>query len=283
MGAKLVCFFRYLLVIAMLTSALTLKNSQIRAVAISHVRKRIQTRMSSETPTWTPPAKIEELFSKTAGNQFAAINAPTAGARTQVDLPRGPAPIQLYSLGTPNGIKVSILLEELEELGLTQYDAHIINIGKGDQFGSGFVQGNPNSKIPMAIDYAVDGEPIRIFESASIVQYFAEKFGRFIPSDPRLRVEMNNWIFWQMAGQGPITGNFGHFFVYAPGDKAEARDYGVARYGMDTVSSVTVNSVKYFPSYSFSQYICSFDSLMYWKSIWRASSICLVTTIVSWI
>ena len=87
----------------------------------------------------------------------------------------------------------------------------------------------------MAMDYGVDGEPIRIFESASIVMYFAEKFGRFVPSDPRQRVEMNNWIFWQMSGQGPITGNFGHFFVYAPADKVEARDYGVARYGMDTL------------------------------------------------
>ncbi len=110
----------------------------------------------------------------------------------------------------------------------------MINIGKGDQFTSGFVEVNPNSKIPCAVDRdGPGGEPINLFESGSIMLYFAEKYNRFIPADPRLRTEILNWLFWQMGGQGPMTGNFGHFFVYAPADKVETRDYGVARYGME--------------------------------------------------
>jgi GST-like protein len=192
-------------------------------------------KMSTESttpppPTWTPPAKIEELYSKTAGNQFASINRPTAGARAEVPLPEGTADIQLYSLGTPNGQKVSILLEELG----VDYDAYVINIGKGDQFGSGFVAVNPNSKIPALVDKkGPDGAPVNLFESASMMLYLAEKYGRFIPTDPRQRAEVFNWLFWQMGGLGPMCGNFGHFFVYAPADQVQARDYGVARYGME--------------------------------------------------
>lgn len=180
---------------------------------------------------WTPPKKIEDLFSKTSGNQFAAINAPTAGARTVAPLPVGKAKFQFYSLKTPNGQKPAILLEEL---GL-DYDAHTINIMKGEQFTSGFVEVCPNSKIPCAVDTDTkDGKPVRLFESVSIMLYLAEKHQRFIPKDPSLRAEMMNWLFWQVGGQGPITGAcFGHFFVYAPADKLETRDYGVARYGMD--------------------------------------------------
>ncbi|GAX80767.1 hypothetical protein CEUSTIGMA_g8202.t1 [Chlamydomonas eustigma] len=186
--------------------------------------------MSDSQAQWAPPAKIEEIFAKTAGNNFSAINAPTAGARTTQDLPVGSAPLQLYSLGTPNGHKVSILLEELG----VDYDAYIINIVKGEQFTSGFVAVNPNSKIPALLDKeGPDGKPINLFESGSIVLYLAEKYKRFMPTDPRLRVECLNWVFWQMAGQGPMTGNFGHFMVYAPADKIEARDYGVARFGME--------------------------------------------------
>jgi len=186
--------------------------------------------MSTPSALWTPPAKIEELYAATAGNQFASINRPTAGSRTEQALPDGGSPFQLYSLATPNGIKVGIILEEL---GI-DYDAHFINIGKGEQFNSGFVAVNPNSKIPCALDKdGPDGQPIFLFESAAIVMYLAEKYNRFLPTNVRLRQEVMNWVFWQMAGQGPMTGNYGHFMVYAPADKVETRNYGVARYGME--------------------------------------------------
>lgn len=147
---------------------------------------------------WKPPAKIEALFASTAGNMFASINRPTSGARQEVTLPCGKAKFQLYSIGTPNGQKVSILCEEL---GI-DYDAHIIGLG-GDQFGSGFVGVNPNSKIPAAIDYdGPGGKAINLFESASICWYLAEKEGKFLPTDPALRAECMNWVMWQMAGQG---------------------------------------------------------------------------------
>ena len=192
-------------------------------------------------PVWTPPASITELYASTAGNQFASINAPIAGARHEAVLPDGPEPVQLYSLGTPNGNKVSILFEELEDLGIGfSYGAHLVNIGKGDQFGSGFVAVNPNSKIPACVDKN-GGEPITLFESAAIMIYFAEKHGQFYFSDDaRLRQEALQWIFWQMAGLGPITGNFGHFFVYAPDEAVAARTYGVARYGMDVQRHLSV-------------------------------------------
>ena len=186
--------------------------------------------MSSSESAWAPPATIEELFEKAAGNKWSTINKPTAGAQTEKELPVGDAALQLYSLATPNGIKVAILLEELG----VDYDAHVINIGAGDQFGSGFVAVNPNSKIPALVDKKGPGDkPIHLFESGSIALYLCEKYGKFLPADPALRYQVINWLFWQMAGQGPMTGNFGHFFVYAPADQLEARDYGVARYGME--------------------------------------------------
>lgn len=179
---------------------------------------------------FVPTPKIEDLYANAGGNKWASINSPVAGAREQKDVPEGSAPVQLYSLFTPNGQKVGILFEEL---GI-DYDAHVINIGKGDQFTSGFVAVNPNSKIPAAVDKeGPDGKPIHLFESASIVQYFAEKHNKFIPTDPRARTECFNWIYWQMGGFGPMCGQFGHFFVYAPPDKIETRNYGVARYGME--------------------------------------------------
>eukprot|EP00271_Cylindrocystis_brebissonii_P015806 TRINITY_DN38837_c0_g1_i1.p1 TRINITY_DN38837_c0_g1~~TRINITY_DN38837_c0_g1_i1.p1 ORF type:complete len:271 (+),score=48.60 TRINITY_DN38837_c0_g1_i1:330-1142(+) len=183
------------------------------------------------TPSFTPPATIEELLKTTPGlGRFSAINSPVSGAREQKDLPKGSATFQLYSLGTPNGQKVTILLEEL---GI-QYDAHTINIMKGQQFTSGFVALNPNSKIPTAVDLdGPDGKSVRLFESASIMLYLAEKHGKFIPKDVAQRAEMLNWLFWQMGGQGPMTGQFGHFFVYAPDDQVAARNYGAARYGME--------------------------------------------------
>uniref|UniRef100_A0A6B2LER2 Glutathione S-transferase n=1 Tax=Arcella intermedia TaxID=1963864 RepID=A0A6B2LER2_9EUKA len=154
-------------------------------------------------------------------------------------MPQGKASFQLYSLGTPNGIKAAIILEEL---GI-DYDAHVINIMTGDQFTSGFVSVNPNSKIPAAVDKEVlndKGEPLKLFESGSIMLYLADKHKRFIPSDAAHRAEVLNWLFWQMAGQGPMAGNFGHFMVYAPDDKVEARNYGVSRYGMETQRLLSV-------------------------------------------
>lgn len=128
----------------------------------------------------------------------------------------------------------------LEELGI-DYDAHVIDIRKEDQFTTGFTKNNPNGKIPCALDKdGPGGEPIMLFESAAICLYLAEKYNRFLPTDPRLKAEVMQWVFWQMAGQGPMTGNFGHFFVYAPDDKVEARNYGVMRFGMETQRLMSV-------------------------------------------
>ncbi|KAH9188179.1 hypothetical protein AeNC1_009840 [Aphanomyces euteiches] len=213
----------------MMTRAI-IKHKLVRPAAFQALIPQFTKRTMSSSADWTPPNKIEDLFAAAAGNKFASINSPEAGARVQEDLPVGKAPLQLYSLGTPNGIKVSILLEELG----VDYDSHFINISVGDQFKSGFVNVNPNSKIPALLDQeGPDGAPIHLFESASIALYLAEKYNRFLPSSPRLKAEVMNWVFWQMAGQGPMAGNFGHFFVYAPADKGAARDYGVARYGME--------------------------------------------------
>lgn len=181
--------------------------------------------------SWKPPPRIEELFKGTPEHAFTNMNSPTATVRGDFTYPSPKTgPFQLYSLATPNGHKVGILLEEL---GIP-YDAYVVNIGKNEQFRSGFVQANPNSKIPAAIDYdGPDGKPIRLFESASIMYYLCKKHGKFLPSDPRLEQECMNWLFWQMAGQGPMTGNFGHFMVYAPDSEVAARNYGVMRYGME--------------------------------------------------
>ncbi|TPP06645.1 glutathione-dependent disulfide-bond oxidoreductase [Rhizobium glycinendophyticum] len=174
------------------------------------------------------------------GGQFASINRPTAGAQTDVELKVGKHPLQLYSLATPNGQKVTILLEELLAAGHTgaEYDAWLINIGKGDQFGSGFVGVNPNSKIPALADHApVDGgKPIRLFESASIMTYLAEKFGAFLPTDPRARAETLNWLFWQMGSAPFVGGGFGHFFSYAP----VKIQYAIDRYAMETKRQLDV-------------------------------------------
>lgn len=200
---------------------------------------------------WAPPPRIEELYASTDGNKFTGINLPTAGARSEQAAERGSAPFQVYSLATPNGQKLGIMLEELCDAHVGfEYDAHVISLG-GSQFTSGFVQVNPNSKIPAAVDHAPghfsdDTSPMYLFESAAIMMYLAEKFNRFIPKDPRGRAECIQWLFWQMAGQGPMTGNFGHFMVYAPDEKKEARDYGVARYGMEVqrLCSVLDNHLK---------------------------------------
>ena len=164
------------------------------------VRRSQTTRRSHSNNIPLPTTQIEALFAATAGNQFAGVNRPTAGARDEVPVQKGPASFQLYSLSTPNGQKVGIMLEEL---GI-EYDAYCIGLG-GAQFGKGFVGVNPNSKIPAAVDYDTpDGKPLELFESGAIVLYLAEKYKKFLPSDYRLRQECLNWCFWQMAGQGPV-------------------------------------------------------------------------------
>ena len=180
-------------------------------------------------PAYTPPAVW--TFDAENGGQFASINRPTAGAREDRDLPQGNHPFQLYSLATPNGVKVTIMLEELLELGHAgaEYDAFTINIGSGDQFTSGFVGINPNSKIPALIDRSGDA-PVRVFESGAILLHLAEKFGAFLPTDPAARAEVLSWLFWQV-GTGPfIGGGFGHFYAYAP----EKYEYPINRYAMET-------------------------------------------------
>lgn len=174
------------------------------------------------------------------GGQFASINRPTAGAQAEVELQVGKHPLQLYSLATPNGQKVTILLEELLAAGHegAEYDAWLINIGKGDQFGSGFVDINPNSKIPALADHAPKdgGKPIRLFESASIMTYLAEKFGAFLPSETRARAEALNWLFWQMGSAPFVGGGFGHFFSYAP----MKIQYAIDRYAMEAKRQMDV-------------------------------------------
>jgi len=178
--------------------------------------------------TYTPPAVW--TYDKESGGRFASINRPTAGAREQKDLPVGEHPFQLYSLGTPNGVKATIMLEELLERGHTgaEYDAWLINIGEGQQFTSGFVDINPNSKIPALVDRSGD-KPFRVFESGAILLHLAEKFGEFLPTDPAARAEVMSWVFWQV-GTGPfIGGGFGHFYAYAP----EKWEYPINRYAME--------------------------------------------------
>lgn len=165
------------------------------------------------------------------GGQFASINRPVSGATHDKELPVGPHPLQLYSLGTPNGQKVTILLEELLAAGHkgAEYDAWLIEIGKGDQFGSGFVAVNPNSKIPALVDRSVD-PAIHLFESGSILFYLAEKFSAFLPTEPHARAETMNWLMWQMGSAPFVGGGFGHFYAYAP----FRIQYAIDRYAMET-------------------------------------------------
>jgi len=179
-------------------------------------------------PTYNPP-KVWSADT-VSGGKFANINRPTSGAREQRDLPEGENPFQLHSLATPNGVKVTIMLEELLEAGHAgaEYDAYTVNIGDGDQFTSGFVDINPNSKIPALIDKSGD-TPFRVFESGAILLHLAEKFGAFLPTDPAARAEVMSWVFWQV-GTGPfIGGGFGHFYAYAP----EKYEYPINRYAME--------------------------------------------------
>lgn len=179
--------------------------------------------------TYTPPAVWTHDAEN--GGKFAAINRPTAGARDERALPVGTQPLQLYSLATPNGVKAAIMLEELLEAGHgeAQYDAWLINISDGDQFTSGFVAVNPNSKIPALLDRR-GAEPVRVFESGAILLYLAEQFGAFLPSDDAQRAEMLSWLFWQVGSAPFIGGGFGHFYAYAP----EKYEYPINRYAMET-------------------------------------------------
>ncbi|KZY32313.1 glutathione-dependent disulfide-bond oxidoreductase [Alcanivorax sp. HI0083] len=178
--------------------------------------------------TYTPPRVWK--WDKESGGKFANINRPIAGPTHDKALQVGKHPFQLYSLATPNGVKVTVMLEELLEKGHkdAQYDAWLINIQDGDQFGSGFVDVNPNSKIPALMDHSVN-PPQRVFESGSILLYLAEKFGEFLPRDPAARTETLNWLFWQMGSAPLLGGGFGHFYAYAP----EKYQYPIDRYTME--------------------------------------------------
>jgi GST-like protein len=172
-----------------------------------------------------------------SGGRFASINRPIAGAIREQELPQGKHPFQLYSLATPNGVKVTVMFEELLELGHkgAEYDAYTINIGEGDQFGSGFVELNPNSKIPALLDKS-GPEPIRVFESAAILVHLAEKFGEFLPTDPAPRAETMSWLFWLMGSAPYLGGGFGHFYAYAP----EKMEYPINRFAMEVKRQLDV-------------------------------------------
>ena len=182
----------------------------------------------ADTTDYKPPAVW--VWNKENGGRFAAINRPISGATHEKVLPVGKHPFQLYSLGTPNGVKVTIMFEELLELGHTgaEYDAWMVVISNGDQFGSGFVEVNPNSKIPALMDRSGD-KPIRIFESGAMLVYLAEKFGAFLPTEPAARAETLSWLFWQMGSAPFLGGGFGHFYAYAP----VKIEYAIDRYAME--------------------------------------------------
>ncbi|NKJ94408.1 glutathione-dependent disulfide-bond oxidoreductase [Rhizobium leguminosarum bv. viciae] len=189
----------------------------------------------SGSPDYTPP-KVW-TWNKANGGQFASINRPISGPTHDKELPVGRHPLQLYSLGTPNGQKVTIMLEELLALGHegAEYDAWLIKIGDGDQFGSGFVAVNPNSKIPALMDRS-GPKPIRVFESGAILTYLAEKFDAFLPTEPAARAECLSWLFWQMGSAPYLGGGFGHFYAYAP-TKIE---YAIDRFAMEVKRQLDV-------------------------------------------
>lgn len=188
----------------------------------------------ANSPTYVPPKVWQPAPS---GGAFANINRPIAGPTHEKELPVGKHPLQLYSLATPNGVKVTIMLEELLALGHAgaEYDAWLIRISEGEQFSSGFVDVNPNSKIPALLDQSSE-TPIRVFESGSILLYLAEKFAALLPSDPAIRTETLNWLFWQMGSAPYVGGGFGHFYAYAP----EKYEYPINRFTMETKRQLDV-------------------------------------------
>ncbi|WP_114418281.1 glutathione-dependent disulfide-bond oxidoreductase [Marinospirillum perlucidum] len=185
--------------------------------------------------SYTPPRVWQ--WEPGNGGKFANINRPVAGATHDKELPQGDHPLQLYSLATPNGVKVTVMLEELLEKGVkeAEYDAWLIDITEGDQFSSGFVEINPNSKIPALLDRSVQPAQ-RVFESGSILLYLAEKFGHFIPQDLAARTECMNWVFWQMGAAPMLGGGFGHFYAYAP----EKLEYPINRFTMEVKRQLDV-------------------------------------------
>jgi len=189
----------------------------------------------SESDIYTPPEVW--TWDKENGGTFASTNRPIAGPTHEKDLPVGKHPLQLYSLATPNGVKITVVLEELLALGHAgaEYDAWLIRIGDGDQFSSGFVDINPNSKIPAMVDRSGD-QPVRIFESGAILLHLAEKFDAFLPSDPADRTECLSWLFWQMGSAPYLGGGFGHFYAYAP----EKYEYPINRFAMETKRQLDV-------------------------------------------
>lgn len=189
----------------------------------------------AESSQYVPP-KVW-IWNKPNGGRFANINRPVAGPTHDKELPVGRHPLQLYSLGTPNGVKVTIMLEELLALGHSgaEYDAWLINIGDGDQFGSGFVAVNPNSKIPALVDRSGPA-PIRLFESGAMLVYLAEKFHEFLPTEDGARAECLSWLFWQMGSAPYLGGGFGHFYAYAP----EKIEYAIDRYAMEAKRQLDV-------------------------------------------
>ena len=183
---------------------------------------------------WQPP-KVW-TWDEDSGGQWSKINRPVAGATHERELPVGEHPFQLYSLGTPNGVKVTILLEELLEAGeAAEYDAWLVDIGEGEQFGSGFVEANPNSKIPALVDRS-GPKPIRVFESGAILMHLAEMFGRFMPTQRAARAETLSWLMWQMGSAPFLGGGFGHFYAYAP----EKYAYPINRYAMEVKRQMDV-------------------------------------------
>jgi GST-like protein len=195
---------------------------------------RIKEPIMADAPLYTPP-KIW-TWNKENGGRFASINRPIAGATHEKDLPVGKHPLQLYSLATPNGVKITILLEELLAKGHegAEYDAWLIRITEGDQFGSGFVAANPNSKIPALVDRS-GPEPVRVFESGAILLHLAEKFGAFLPAGAA-RAECLSWLFWQMGSAPYLGGGFGHFYAYAP----EKLEYPINRFAMEAKRQLDV-------------------------------------------
>ena len=206
---------------------------------MSHENNKACNHTDGQNDKYVPPKVWTQ--DKENGGKFASINRPTAGARYEKSLPVGDAPLQLYSLNTPNGVKVNILLEELAEIGIkgAEYDAYKIDISQGEQFGSGFVAINPNSKIPALVDHSADvaGEPIALFESGAILMYLAEKFDQFMPlSLGKARAECLSWVMWQMGSAPFLGGGFGHFYAYAP----EPLEYPINRYTMETKRQLDV-------------------------------------------
>ncbi|MEZ5509603.1 MAG: glutathione-dependent disulfide-bond oxidoreductase [Gammaproteobacteria bacterium] len=189
----------------------------------------------TDSASYVPPRVW--TWDQASGGKFASINRPIAGPTHDKVLPVGQHPLQLYSLATPNGVKVTILLEELLALGHrgAEYDAWLINIASGDQFGSGFVDINPNSKIPALVDHST-ATPLRVFESGSILLYLAEKFGAFLPASLPARTETLNWLFWQMGSAPFLGGGFGHFYAYAP----TKQEYPINRYAMEVKRQLDV-------------------------------------------